>query len=88
MFATPNLALLLLYGTIGTIEDFIVSLFYRAIAEKRAARSAGISFIHTLLTLFVVASIIISGNFWLLLAYSIGGAVGTYCGVSNNRRKR
>jgi len=54
-----SLALLLLYGAIGTIEDFIVSLFYSAIAERRAVRSAAISFVHTLLTLFVVASIII-----------------------------
>ncbi len=84
---TQTLALICLYGVIGTLEDFVVSLFYRAIAERRAVPAASISFIHTLLAVFIVGSIIVSKSPWLLLSYSLGGAIGTYAGVKNNRRK-
>lgn len=80
----PNLHLLpmcLLFAVIGTIEDFGVSLYYVAIAEKRPVRSSVISFLHTLLAIFVVASIVVSKSPWPLLFYAGGGAIGTYCGV-------
>ena len=84
MFATLNLALLptcLLFAVIGTLEDYLISWYYLFISEKRAAPSAAISFVHTLLAVFVVASVIVSESPWPLLAYAFGGAVGTYCGV-------
>jgi uncharacterized membrane protein len=85
-----NLALLplcLLFAVIGTIEDFIVSLYYIAIGEGRALRSAIISTIHTVLAIFVVATVIVSRSPWPLLFYALGGGVGTYCGVRHRNKK-
>ena len=82
-----NLALIALYGVIGTLEDFVISLYYDAIARRKAIPAASISFVHTLLAIFVVGSIIVSKSPWLLLSYSLGGAIGTFAGVKNNRRK-
>ena len=91
MFATLNLALLpmcLLFAVIGTLEDFIVSLYYIAIGEGRPLKSAIISTIHTVLAIFVVATVIVSRSPWPLLAYAVGGGVGTYCGVSHRNRRK
>jgi hypothetical protein len=79
-----NLALLpmcLLFAVIGTIEDWIVAQFYRAVAEKQAFRCSAISFIHTLLAVFVVGAIIVSESPLLLVCYATGGAVGMYVGT-------
>jgi len=73
-----------LFAVIGTAEDFIVSCYYRALAERRAGRTAAISFFHTLLAVFVIGSCINAASPWPLLAYAAGGAVGSYLGV---RRK-
>lgn len=83
----PLLPMCFLFAVIGTIEDFCIGLYYRAIAEKRAVRSAVISGLHTVLAVFVVASVIASESPWPLLAYALGGSVGTYCAVSSGRKK-
>ena len=79
--AVKMMGLCLLFFVIGLAEDFIVSCYYRAIADKKALRSAGISFVHTLLAIFVVASIIKGDSIILLLFYAGGGFCGTYLGV-------
>jgi hypothetical protein len=70
-----------LFFGIGLAEDFIVSRYYLAIAKKQAFRSAAISFVHTLLAVFVVASIIRGDSVLLLIAYAGGGFCGTFAGV-------
>jgi hypothetical protein len=76
-----TMGLCLLFFVIGLAEDFIVSLYYRAISKKQAFRSAVISFVHTLVAIFVVASIIKGDSLLLLVCYAMGGFVGTYLGV-------
>jgi hypothetical protein len=82
----PLLPMCLLFAVIGTIEDYTVGLYYRAISEKRAVRSAVISGLHTILAVFVVASVIASESPWPLLAYAFGGGIGTYCAVNSGRK--
>jgi hypothetical protein len=79
--AMKTLGLCLLFCIIGLAEDFIVSKFYLAIAKKQAFRAGGISFILTLLTMFVVSNIVKGDSVPLLLCYATGGWVGTYLGV-------
>jgi hypothetical protein len=76
---TPILCVI--FAAVGLVEDYIVSRYYRAIAEKKAIRSSVISFVHTLLAIFVVASIIKGNSIPLLICYATGGAVGTWIGV-------
>jgi hypothetical protein len=75
------LTLCLVFFLLGAIEDFVVSLFYRAIADKKATRAGVISSVHTLLAVFVVASIIKGNSFLPLCAYALGGGAGTWLGV-------
>jgi hypothetical protein len=75
------LTLCLVFFLLGAIEDFVVSLFYRAIADKKATRAGVISSVHTLLAVFVVASIIKGNSFLPLCAYALGGGFGTFAGV-------
>lgn len=82
-----TLGLLILYFGLGLAEDYLVSWYYFFLGRKEAAKTAGISLVHTLLAVFVVASIIVSNDVWLLLAYAGGGAVGTYIGVKHGKSK-
>jgi hypothetical protein len=77
------LTLCLVFFLLGAIEDFVISLFYRAIADKKATRAGIISSVHTLLAVFVVASIIKGNSFLPLCAYSAGGGLGTWFGVKH-----
>jgi hypothetical protein len=81
-----NLSLCALYGVLGCLEDYIVVWYYRFIAEKRPVHSAVISWFHTLLAVFVVASVITSESVLPLLCYATGGAIATYLGVRMNRK--
>jgi uncharacterized membrane protein len=74
-------ALCALFGVLGCLEDYIVSLYYRAISAKNASRSAGISFIHTCLVVFILAALITGHDILPMLSYAFGGACGTYLGV-------
>ena len=76
-----TMGLCLLFFGLGLVEDFVVSLYYRAIAKKQAMRSAVISLGHTLLAVFVVASIIKGDLILPFLFYAVGGGIGTYLGV-------
>jgi hypothetical protein len=77
------MGLCLLFFVIGLAEDFIVSKFYLEIARKRAFRAGGISFILTIMTMFVVSNIIRGDSVVLLLCYAGGGWVGTWLGVKH-----
>jgi hypothetical protein len=76
-----TLYLCVIFFLLGAVEDFVISLFYRAIADKRATRAGIISAVHTLLAVFVVASIIKGNSFLPLCAYAAGGGLGTWTGV-------
>jgi hypothetical protein len=78
-----TLYLCAIFGGLGLIEDFIVSQYYKSISAKKAARSAVISLVHTLLAIFVVASIIRGDSVPLMICYAVGGAGGTYLGVKH-----
>jgi hypothetical protein len=49
--------------------------------------AAVISTAHTLLAVFVVASVIVSNDLGLLIGYSLGGGAGTYIGVKHGSVK-
>ena len=76
-----SLALCALFGILGCVEDYIVSLYYRAISAKNASRSAIISFAHTCLVVFILAALITGHEVLPMLFYAFGGSVGTYLGV-------
>jgi hypothetical protein len=87
MIANLSLPLqICLFALIGTLEDYIVSLYYRAIADRMALRASAISVFHTLMAVFVVGNCITSNSIWPLVAYALGGGIGTYAGVKWNRK--
>lgn len=76
-----TLGLCILFCAIGAVEDLIVAAYYFNLAKKRAFRTAVISGVHTLLAVFVVATIITGDSIPLLLCYALGGSLGTFAGV-------
>jgi hypothetical protein len=78
-----NPLLCVAFFAIGLVEDFIVGLYYTNLSQKRAFKTAGISTVHTLLAVFVVATIITGDSIPLLACYAIGGGVGTFLVVKH-----
>ncbi|MCK9597981.1 MAG: hypothetical protein M0R06_03005 [Sphaerochaeta sp.] len=76
-----TLGLCILFCAIGAIEDLVVAYYYANLARRRAFRTAAISGVHTLLAVFVVATIITGDSIPLLLCYAAGGFCGTYAAV-------
>jgi hypothetical protein len=76
-----TLYLCVIFAALGLVEDYIVSRYYLALARKQAGRTAAISLVHTLLAIFVVASIIRGDSVPLMICYAVGGAGGTWLGV-------
>jgi hypothetical protein len=74
------------YGLVGCFEDYLVSWYYLFVSQKRAVPSALISWVHTLLAVFVIAGVITSDSVLPLLCYATGGAAGTYAGVKWNKK--
>jgi hypothetical protein len=78
-----TLYLCALFGGLGLVEDFIVTLYYSSVAKKKSVRAGVISTLHTLLAVFVVASIIRGDSIPMLVCYAVGGGVGCYLGVKH-----
>jgi hypothetical protein len=78
-----TLYLCVIFFLLGAIEDFVVTLFYSSVARKKSVRAGIISTLHTLLAVFVVASIIRGDSVPMLVCYAVGCGIGCYLGVKH-----
>jgi len=76
----------LLYFVIGLLQDVLGTLDTQAIIDIHPWKSAFISFIMTVLGVYVFAGIVLSDDMiGLTAAYALGGAVGSYYAVKRKR---
>ncbi len=79
----------LLFFAVGFFQDFFITYYYQAIAKHRAAASAGLSFLVTIVNLLVLYRILTGIEnqvLSIILAYALGGAAGTFFVVKRNSR--
>lgn len=76
---------LLIYFFAGVLEDFLVTVDLRLIAEKRVIPATIISFIATLVALFVLYDILVrldtERSLVAIIIYAAGIATGTFLGM-------
>jgi len=81
--------IVLLYFIVGVVGDILITLYYLAITDRRAAMAAFWSFIITMVQVFVLYKLVLSEEFILgLSAYAVGAAVGTYYTIKYNKQSR
>jgi uncharacterized protein YebE (UPF0316 family) len=75
----------ILYFIAGVVEDFLVTVDLRLIAEKRVIPATLVSFVATLIALFVLYNILArldaERSVIAIIIYAAGIATGTFLGM-------
>ena len=75
------LMVFLLYAALGICIDYLVARYYQSISRRLRWRASTLSALITLLTVFVLASVIQTNNLLGMFGYAAGNFVGTYLAV-------
>ncbi len=84
----------LIYFAVGFAQDFIITFYYQAIAKEKAASSAALSTIITLVNIFVLYAILNNVGQQVasvIIVYALGNGAGTFTVVKwfkGGKRKR
>lgn len=82
----------LLFFTVGVVQDILITLYYKSIADKTPIPSAVFSGIITIVNLTVFYGILAALDQTVIskiIVYALGNAVGTYLVVYHDpKRKR
>jgi len=80
--------LLFVYFVLGAIQDIFITQYYLALSKRRAFLASVWGFVITVLTIWVIETIITSNQVGLLVVYAAGTGFGTYVGIQFNVHKR
>lgn len=69
------------YFALGCLTDMGVTLYYRAVSSQMLWQAAGLSFLVTLIPLFIAERGINTKRRSLFLWYAVGCALGTAAGM-------
>lgn len=71
---------ILLYLLIGFIEMFIVTARTSLISKGKTIAASSVVFLESIVGLFILNQIVsnLGGNWSILIAYSMGGSLGTF----------
>lgn len=75
------LMLFVTYMALGLALDYLLTKYYISISLRYRYRASILSTIITLLTVFLIASVIKSNSVVPLLGYALGNGIGTFLGV-------
>ena len=79
--------ILLLYVIVGIVLDIIITRYTQAIMQKEAINSGLLSFIITIVNVFIYKYIILSTEFMQgAIAFAIGCGIGTILMVNKNKK--
>jgi hypothetical protein len=69
---------LLLYFGLGFVIDGLLVIYYKSIAGYKRGLGATLSFLITLINVFVIAMLVRSDNVAGMVAYAVGNAGATF----------
>lgn len=69
------------YFGLGFVLDFLITMYTRFILQRRATWASLSGMLVTALNLWVIAEIVVSKNFILIIAFIVGQGCGTYLAV-------
>jgi hypothetical protein len=76
-----------LYFVVGFVIDALLVVYYKSITNYKRGIGAMMSFLITLINVFVIAMLVRSDNVAGMVAYAVGNAAATYIfiGKDNDR---
>jgi len=77
----------IIYFGLGILTDILVTLYYISVGHRLAIRSAVLSLLMTLLGFFIIERIVVSTNWFLILSYALGSAIGCYSVIKLSKSK-
>ena len=76
-----------LYLLLGFILDYILTWYYQFIIRRRAALASLFGMLVTALNLWVIAEVVVSKNFILIISFIVGQGAGTFLAVRLKREE-
>jgi hypothetical protein len=71
----------MIYLALGISLDYLLAKYYYAIYRRFRCQASILSMTITLLTVFIIASVIKSNSVIPLFGYAIGNGIGTFLGI-------
>jgi uncharacterized protein YebE (UPF0316 family) len=84
-----SLLVLIFLFLVGALEDWLCALYLRKVGDDKVSAAVAISIIHTIVRCSVLATLtdeLLSGGKIQLIAYALGGGLGTFCGLRKKSR--
>jgi hypothetical protein len=73
------------YFALGVVSDVIITIYYLAVASRRALRASALAIVIPLLSFAVIAQALETHDWTCILAFTLGNGAGTYWAVRKAR---
>ena len=77
-----------LYVCLGSVSELLITLYYRCMMYRKVGLTTALSMSADLLNFFIIAEIVVSRKYFLILAYVLGRGIGTFAGMKVNIEER
>jgi hypothetical protein len=72
---------------LGIIGDILATLYYLFVGKLQALPASLMTIFITLLNFFIIEKIVVSANWFFILAYAIGSAIGCFSIILSQKKK-
>jgi uncharacterized membrane protein YfcA len=73
--------------TLGIVSDFLAALYYLFVGRLQAVSASLTTILITLLSFFVISTVVVNLNWILVLIYALGCATGSFILISAQKNK-
>lgn len=73
--------------TLGIVSDFLAALYYLFVGRLQAVSASLTTILITLLSFFVISTVVVNLNWILVLIYALGCATGSFIIISAQKNK-
>jgi hypothetical protein len=72
---------------LGIIGDILITLYYLFVGKLQALQASFVTILVTLLNFFVIEQVVVTTNWFLILVYAFGSALGCFSIILLQKRK-
>ena len=72
---------------LGIVGDILATLYYLFVGKLQALPASLMTIFITLLNFFIIEKIVVSTNWFFILAYAVGSAIGCFTIILSQKKK-
>ncbi len=72
---------------LGIVGDILITLYYLFVGRLQALQASFVTILITLLNFFVIEQVIVTTNWFLILIYAFGSALGCFSIIFSQKLK-